>query len=164
MTTTGSPVEARGGWRASWPAAIAGAVILGCGLLVLLIAVLGVSAGRASFAGGSFASIERALGSDGLRICQVTDEPGGAANQATASRQYDVAFDCSGGATAQVAVDEYAHRDDRDAAVRNLEVLARPRGSGVAYTYGRFSIYLFGASDDQVQDAVNDALRGAGAR
>lgn len=131
---------------------------------MLLLATLAVHNDRASFSGGSFNTIEKALQSRGLRICKTVDRPEGQANQATESRLYDVAFTCSTDAMARVVVDRFAAVDDRDAAMRNLEVLVRPRGSGVAYTYGQFSIYVFGQSDDDAQDTINTALRAIGAK
>jgi hypothetical protein len=139
-------------------------VVLGSVLVVLLVTTLAVRNDRASFAGGSFGTIEKALQSHGLHICHTVDRPDGQANQATDSRLYDVAFDCSTDAAARVVVDRFAAVDDRDAAIRNHEVLVRPRGSGVTYTYGRFTIYVLGQSDDDAQDTINTALRGLGAK
>lgn len=143
------------------------ALIVGSLLIVLFISILVVSDDRAKFSGGSFDAIERALQSAGLHICDTVDVPNGQANQAAQSRQYDVAFNCAtadSGDTGEVVADRYTHRDDRDDAMRNLEVLVRPRGNGVAYTYGTFSIYVFGQSDDTVQNTINLQLRKIGAK
>lgn len=133
-------------------------------VLAVLLVVATASNDRARAAGGSFADVERAVVDAGLQICSTVDDPGGQANQAVASRSYEVAQTCPNDATAQVVADQFADRADRDAAVRNVEVQVRPRASGVAYTYGRLSLFVFGHGDDAVQDRLDDAFQKLGAR
>ncbi|HEY7047311.1 MAG TPA: hypothetical protein VH373_08830 [Jatrophihabitantaceae bacterium] len=131
-------------------------------LLVLIVAVLGRP--RATFSEGTFAEVERAMQDKGLHICRTEDVPDGQANQAVESRRYDVGFVCASGDEAQVVVDNFAGRADRDAALRNFEVLVRPNGNGVTYSYKSFVIYVAGQSDDRSQDRIDEALRGLGAQ
>lgn len=99
-----------------------------------------------------------------MKICNTVDNPDGQANQAIESRQYDVAFTCPTENDAQVIVNQFGSVSDRDTAMRNLEVLVRPRGNGVAYTYAAFTIYVQGHSADKLQDRIDAALREIGAK
>ena len=132
-------------------------------LLTGLALILTFSNRRASFGGGSFAEIEHSIRAGGLRICSTVDRPDGQANQAVASRQYDVAVDCGSGDTARVVADEFGSQAARDAAVRNAEVQVRPAANGVSFTHGRFSLFVFGPSDDAVQDRLGSIFRRTGA-
>ena len=138
--------------------------ILGCVFVVLLLITMVGGGDRAAFSGGSFTEIERAMQAKDLHICHTENVPDGQANQAVESRRYDVAFDCESGEIAQVVVDKFTSRDDRDTALRNFEVLVRPTGNGAAYSYKSFSIYVAGPSDDQTQDRINTILRKMGAK
>ena len=139
------------------------ALCVGTVFLLLLFATLAVPSGSSGFQGGSFTDVERALQDRGLHICHTVDATSVRADQAVETRAYDVALDCEDGGMARVVVDRFTSQDDRDSAVHNLEVLVRPRGSGVAYRYHRFSVFVRGSSDDRVQDRINEALRAIGA-
>jgi len=131
-------------------------------LLVLIVTVLGRS--RATFSRGTFAEVEQAMRDKGLHICRTEDVPDGQANQAARSKRYNVGFECASGNDAQVVVDDFTNREDRDAALRNFEVLVRPNGNGVVYSYKSFVIYVAGQSDDRSQNRIDDALQRLGAR
>lgn len=133
--------------------------------LAALAAILWAAEGRHAFdAGeGSIEDVERRITSAGLQLCSTVDDPEGTANQAVRSRQYVVAEDC-GGDTGQLAVDEFEDVAHRDAAARNHEHQSRPRASGVVYTYGITIVLVFGSSDDDIQDELDQILRAAGAR
>ncbi len=139
-------------------------VILGGVFAVLLLVTVVGGGEHAAFAGGSFPEIEHAMQAKGLHICHTENVPDGQANQAVESRRYDIAFDCESGDLAHVVIDKFSNRDDRDAALRNFEVLVRPAGNGAAYSYKSFSIYVTGSSDDQTQDRINTILRELGAK
>ena len=132
-------------------------------LLVLLVVVLFADNRRSRFGGGSFEQVDSAIAEAGLQVCDLVIDADGQANQAVASRSYDVAVSCGRGDIGQVVVDEFGDADDRDAAVRSFEAQLRPRGSGVAYTFGRFSLFVFGHGDDAVQDRLDAAFRRMGA-
>ncbi|HEY9349430.1 MAG TPA: hypothetical protein VIP75_01970 [Acidothermales bacterium] len=133
--------------------------------LAALAAVLWAAEGRHAFdAGeGSIEDVERRITSAGLQLCSTVDNPDGTANQAIRSRQYVVAESC-GGDSGQLAVDEFEDVAHRDAAARNHEHQSRPRASGVAYTYGTTTVFVFGSSDDDIQNELDLILRAAGAR
>ena len=119
---------------------------------------------RASFDDrASFADIEDAITGGGLEICETADDDDGQANQATASRQYEVAFDCGSDDIVPVVVDEFGDAADRDAAARNFESQVRPRGYGAVWTYGPFTIFTFGERDDAVEEDLTDVLDELGA-
>jgi hypothetical protein len=136
--------------------------------LTLLAALLVVSWGaheRAPFDTGpdSFTRVEDTVTTAGLQVCSATDRPDGLANQAIASRTYELAVVCPAD-PARVIVDQFASAADRDAAAQRFESLVRPRGSGVVYTLGDTTVFVQGSSDDEVQDRLDAALRAAGAR
>jgi hypothetical protein len=133
--------------------------------LAALAAVLWAAEGRHVFdAGeGSIEDVERRITAAGLQLCTAVEDPEGTANQAVRSRQYVVAEDC-GDDTGELTVDEFEDVAHRDAAARNHEHQIRPRASGVVYTYGIATVLVFGSSDDDIQDQLNDILRAAGAR
>jgi hypothetical protein len=133
--------------------------------LAALAAVLWAAEGRHTFdAGeGSIEDVERRITSAGLQLCTTVDDPEGTANQAVRSRQYVVAEDCGDG-TGELAVDEFEDVTHRDAAARNHEHQTRPRASGVVYTYGITTVFVFGSSDDDIQNKLDEILRAAGAR
>ena len=107
----------------------------------------------------SFARIERSFTDAGLHICSVSKDNRNA-NQAIASRQYRLAFDCATDDDAAVVVDEFKEAEDRDAAARNLEVQARPRAGGAVWTLGHFAILVHGATtNDNVVKVTNSALK-----
>jgi hypothetical protein len=130
-----------------------------------LAAVLWAAEGRHAFDAneGSIEDVERRITAAGLQLCTTVEDPGGTANQAVRSRQYVVAEDC-GDDTGQLAVDEFEDVAHRDAAARNHEHQTRPRASGVVYTYGVTTVFVFGSSDDDIQDRLDEILRAAGAR
>lgn len=155
---------------------VAVAVIAGALALVLLLVVAWASGERAEFAPRPFSDVDAALAAGGITVCAVTEAPDPYANQALASRTLTVAAACAAnsraadnraadnpaGDRAQVLVDRFADADDRDAAVRAHEVLLRPRGSGVTYTFGDLSLLLRG--DGPTVERAGDALTAAGAR
>jgi hypothetical protein len=144
--------------------------VVAVGIFVALALVLVIAAWSAterapfrSGAAGSFAQVEAAITGAGLVICRRTDDPGGQANQAVASRSYEVALDCSDQRTSLV-VDRFADAGDRDAAARAFEGLNRPRAGGVVYTLGDSVIYQRGTGEDEVGERLGAALTQAGAR
>jgi hypothetical protein len=130
-----------------------------------LAAVLWAAEGRHAFDAddGSIEDVERRITAAGLQLCTTVEDPRGTANQAVRSRQYVVAEDC-GDDSGQLAVDEFEDVAHRDAAARNHEHQTRPRASGVVYTYGVTTVFVFGSSDDDIQDRLDEILRAAGAR
>jgi hypothetical protein len=133
-------------------------------MAVVVISLVIAANKRAQFGRGSFDNIEAALRTNSMKICATKDNPNGSANQSVETRQYDVALLCPSRNDAQVIVNEFGSRDDRDAAMRNIEVLVKPRGSGVAYTYAQFTVFVQGSSADSVQDRIDRALRAIGAK
>jgi hypothetical protein len=133
--------------------------------LAALAAVLWAAESRHAFDAdeGSIEDVERRITAAGLQLCTTVEDPEGTANQAVRSRQYVVAEDC-GDDTGELAVDEFEDVAHRDAAARNHEHHNRPRASGAVYTYGIATVLVFGSSDDDIQDQLNDLLRAAGAR
>ncbi|MDN5919794.1 MAG: hypothetical protein L0I76_32630 [Pseudonocardia sp.] len=144
----------------------AAAVIVGALALVLLLVTAWAARERAEFAPRPFSDVDAALAAGGIAVCAVADAPDPYANQAVASRTLTIASDCAAsdrtGDRAQVLVDRFDDVDDRDAAVRAHEVLLRPRGSGVSYTFGELSLLLRG--DTPTVERAGDALTAAGAR
>ncbi|MGH9025408.1 MAG: hypothetical protein ACRDWD_04730 [Acidimicrobiia bacterium] len=112
----------------------------------------------------SLADIEDAITNGGLEICDTVEDDDGQANEAVESRQYVVAFDCDSDDTVQVVVDEFDDAEDRDGAARNFESQVRPRGYGVVWTYGPFTIFTFGERDDAVEEQLTDNLDDLGAK
>lgn len=134
-------------------AAVAAAVLLaGC-------------VGRADFGDGTtFADVERALGRGDLDVCTVSRDPDGLANQAVATRTYEVALDCASDDHVRLVVDRFDDAADRDGAAGQFEGLLRPRGDGAVWTWGPFTLFAGGARDDTVMERVTDSLDQAGAR
>ena len=87
----------------------------------------------------------------------------GLANQATASRVMLVGVDCHKGVVSLV-VDTFAKAADRDAAARNFESEVRPRGDGVVWTWGRFTIFAIAGREPTVMDRLTTALDRLSAR
>jgi hypothetical protein len=131
---------------------LAAAIVAGCG-------------SRDSFdQEASFADIEDATTNGGLEICETVDDADNeAANQAIASRDYVVAFDCDGDNNVPLAIDEFDSADERDAAARNFESQVRPRGYGAVWTYDQFTIFTSGERDDAVEEQLTDILDDLGA-
>lgn len=133
-------------------------------LAVAALLFLAACGDRADFdEAASFSDIEDAITNGGLEICDAANSDDGRANQAVESRQYDVAFDCDGDATLPLDIDEYDAVSDRDAAARNFEAQARPRGYGAVWTYGPLTIFTFGERDDAVEERLTDVLDELGA-
>jgi len=129
-----------------------------------LIAILGACGERDSFdQEASFADIEAAITNGGLDICESSPDDDGYANEATASHELVVAFDCDSDDTVGMTIDEFDDVDARDAAARNFEVQVRPRGHGVVWTYDQFTIFTFGERDDDVEEKLTDILDELGA-
>ena len=128
-----------------------------------VIIALGCTA-RADFGSGSFSDVRGALEAGELEVCRVIDGPGGLANGATATRTFVVAIDCTEGERTELVVDRFEAAYARDAAARQFEVVSRPRGSGVVWTLGPFTIFAGGGQDDEVLGKITDALDAAGAR
>lgn len=153
--------------RARTPSAVAGiavAAAVGAVALALVLALVSWAAhDRSEFTAGSFAQVEAAIAAAGLTVCARTEAPDPLAPGAVASRTYDVGRGC-GGDTATVVVDRFATPAARDAAAQRFESLSRPRGSGVVYTLGDTTVSIRGSGDTAVQEALDPALRAAGAR
>ena len=133
---------------------------LGAGLALVL--ALMACADRASFGGGSFAAIERAIRREGLHVCSTRTLV--LANEAIAGRAYRVALRCRSDDDVQLVADEFASKAARDAAASALEGQVRPRADGAVWTFGRFAISIDGARDTEVEDRLVDALERLGAR
>lgn len=136
---------------------------LGGAVALVLVVALGCSA-RSDFGSGSFSDVANALEANELEVCRVIDDPGGLANGATATRTFVVAIDCTDGERTELVVDRFGSADARDAAARQFEVVSRPRGSGVVWTLGPFTIFAGGGNDDEVLGKITDALAAVGAR
>jgi hypothetical protein len=111
----------------------------------------------------SFRRVERTLTRGGLDVCRTLRHPDGFANQAVATRTFVLAADCSSDDRVRLVVDRFDDADARDAAVRNFEVLVRPRGDGAAWTWGPLVLHARGERDDTVMERIGEALDGAGA-
>ena len=137
---------------------------LGVPLLVLVLLVGWLAYERAEFAPRSFTDVGSTLVASGLTVCSHVDAPNPAVPGSAASRSYTLALDCASGQTAELLVDRFADAGTRDAAVRAHEVQVRPRGSGVAYTWGDLTLLVRGGGDRAVTDRAERALVAAGAR
>lgn len=136
------------------------------GVCALALVVLVGCAGRAPFDDRTFGDVERALADGDLSVCTRSSDPDGLANQALVTRTYVVALDCDGADDDRVrlVVDRFDDVEHRDGAARHFESLLRPRGDGVVWTWGPFTLFANGARDDDVMARVTDALDQAGAR
>jgi hypothetical protein len=131
--------------------AIAAVLLVGC-------------VGRASFDEDvTFNDIEQVLSRGDLDVCTQSHDPDGHANQATATRTYDVALDCASDDHVRLIVDRFRDEEARDAAARQFEPLVRPRGDGTVWTLGPFTLFANGGRDDDVMESITDALDRAGA-
>jgi hypothetical protein len=108
-------------------------------------------------------AVERAVDDAGLQACHVTDAPDGLAPTSVGSRAYEVAAACPGDAVT-VVVDRFASAGDRDAAARQFEAQARPRGSGTVLTLADATVELQGSGDGDARRRLVEALRREGAR
>ncbi|MET0628555.1 MAG: hypothetical protein ABW033_08870 [Acidimicrobiia bacterium] len=136
-------------------------------VLVLAIAALLLvgCVGRASFDDDvTFSDVEQVLTHGTLDVCEQSRHPDGLANQATATRTYEIALDCSTDDSVRLVVDEFDDAEARDGAARQFEGLLRPRGDGTVWTWGPFTLFANGGRDDAVMDRITDALDEAGAR
>lgn len=139
----------------------------GAALAVLLAAVVGIGActGRADFSSPrSFRDVERVVARAGLEICSTHPTRGGLANQARATRTYTIGQSCPSGDVVRLVVDRFPDATSRDGAARKFEVLTRPRGDGVVWTWGPLTLFATGEHDDAVMDRLTKALDAAGAR
>jgi hypothetical protein len=137
----------------------------GVGAAVLAAAVLAVGCtSRADFdEDRSFADVEQVVEQAGLAICSIHRQPDGVANQATATRTYAIGRSCPSDDVVRLTVDRFDDADARDGAARQFEVLTRPRGDGVVWTWGPLTLFATAQHDDAVMDALAGALDDAGA-
>jgi hypothetical protein len=134
------------------------------GALFALLLIVAACGSRDSFdQEASLADIEDAITSGGLEICETSKDDDGYANEAAATHDYVVAFDCDSGDTVPVVIDEFDDVDARDAAARNFESQVRPRGYGAVWTYDQFTIFTFGERDDAVEEQLTEVFDDLGA-
>lgn len=135
---------------------------------VAAVLVLTVAAGCTDRAGFDddvgFADVERTVRDAGLEICSTARDRDGLANQAVASRVYRVGEECPSDDIVRLVVDRFDDEEHRDGAARQFEVLTRPRGDGVVWTWGPLTLFATAEHDDAVMDRLTDALDDAGAR
>lgn len=145
-----------------------GRVLLSAGLVggvlvvaAVLLAVIAAGDRRAGFSPS--ADLRRVLSAAGLTVCG--DGPSATrADQAIDAHAYTVGLRCDAGATVDVVGYRFGNAADRDAAVRQFEVIGRPRASGAAYTFGDLAVLVHGAGPQQVHRRITTALRAAGGR
>jgi hypothetical protein len=132
--------------------------------LAIAAVLLAGCVGRASFDDDvTFSDVERVLRRGPLDVCDQVHQPDGLANQATATRTYEVALDCATDDRVRLVVDRFDDAQHRDGAARHFESLLRPRGDGVVWTWGPFTIFANGGRDDDVMESITAALDQAGA-
>jgi len=132
----------------------------------VLLAAVGVAActSRSDFSSRrSFRDVERTIDRAGLQICSTHRTPGGLANQATATRTYTIGRSCPTDDVVRLIVDRFPDATSRDGAARQVEVLTRPRGDGLVWTWGPLTLFATGEHDDAVMDRLTRALDGVGA-
>ncbi len=142
---------------------------LALAVVVASVAVLaGVLAGCSGPAGFDervgYRDIERTIARAGLEVCSVDRDPEGMANEATDSRVYEIAASCPSEDVVRLVVDRFDDEEARDGAARQFEVLSRPRGDGVVWTWGPMTLFATAEHDDAVMDRLSDALDEAGAQ
>ncbi|MDN5931195.1 MAG: hypothetical protein L0I24_09045 [Pseudonocardia sp.] len=157
---TGAPVDSP---RAERPVAWLVVTVALLVAVVVVVLLTWAAQPRSDFSSGSFAEVEAAFGAAGLQVCTADEAPDPLANQAVATRTYELATACPAD-PATVVVDRFADVAHRDAAARHFEILNRPRGSGVVYTLGDTTIFVPGSGDHEVQERLGAALRSADAR
>jgi hypothetical protein len=134
------------------------------GALALVLLLTAGCSGRADFDEHvTFADVEGVVHDAGLSVCSVSHHPDGLANQAEASRTYRIGQECPSDDVVQLVVDRFADEADRDGAARQFEVLTRPRGDGVVWTWGPMTIFATAEHDDAVMDRLTAAFDEAGA-
>jgi hypothetical protein len=132
---------------------------------VVGLVLVAACTGRADFSDRhSFADVEHVIGQAGLEICSTSRHSDGLANQATATRTYEIAASCPSTDVVRLIVDRYPDAESRDGAARQFEALTRPRSDGVVWTWGPLTLFATGEHDDAVMADLTDALDEAGAR
>ena len=139
----------------------------GAAAVVALALVIGLAAGcsdRADFDDPvTFGDVEHVVRDAGLSICSTSRHGDGLANQAEATRVYRIGEVCPSDDGVRLVVDRFADEQHRDGAARQFEVLARPRGDGVVWTWGPLTLFATAEHDDAVMDRLTAALDEAGA-
>ena len=130
--------------------------------MVALVVVAACGPGRAAFDRHSLGELKHAFARGGLEVCSTLAHADGLANQAVSSEVMLVGIDCHEQAVSLI-VDRFANPDDRDSAARNFEVLVRPRGDGVVWTWGRFTIFAVAGRDAAVMRRITKTLDRIGA-
>jgi hypothetical protein len=134
------------------------------GALAALVVTAVACGSRADFGEDvSYREVARTLERGGLEVCRTRRDPEGLANEAASTRTFVLATDCRSDDRVRLIVDRFDDEDARDAAARNAEVLVRPRGDGVTWTWGPFTLHARGERDDAVMERITDALDEAGA-
>jgi hypothetical protein len=137
------------------------AVAVALALVCLLVA--GCS-GRADFDEPvTFQDVEQVVHDAGLSICSTSRHPDGLANQAQATRTYRIGEECPSDDVVRLVVDRFDDAEHRDGAARQFEVLSRPRGDGVVWTWGPLTLFATAEHDDEVMDRLTAGLDDAGA-
>ncbi|GAA4832165.1 hypothetical protein GCM10023201_20210 [Actinomycetospora corticicola] len=155
-----APAPERGTLRA------AGAVVAVALVAVLLIIVLWIDGGRATFVRGGVAAATGALETAGLTVCARTGRTA-AAPSAVEAVTLDVADGrpgCTTGPVARIGVERFDSAGDRDAAAQTEEVRVRPRGSTLVHTFDDLVVSIPGLADDDLTDRISAALTARGAR
>ncbi|WP_433802836.1 hypothetical protein [Actinomycetospora sp. CA-084318] len=155
-----APAPGRGTLRA------AGAVVAVALLVVLLLLVLWIDGGRATFVRAGVDAATGALESAGLAVCARAPRTG-ATPSALEAVTLDVANDrpgCTAGPVARIGVEQFGSAGDRDAAARAEEVRVRPRGSTLVHTLDDLVVSVPGLADDDLTDRISAALTARGAR
>ena len=130
--------------------------------VVLATVLAACGPGRADFENRHVSELTRALRAGGLEVCSVAANPDGLANQAISTKIVDAGIDCHDERVSLI-VDRFAEAEDRDQAARTFEAQARPRGDGVVWTWGPFTIFAVGDREDSVMDRLTEALDRLGA-
>lgn len=132
--------------------------------LALLIVLTTGCGGRADFDEPvTFADVEGVVHDAGLSICSTSRHTDGLANQAEATRVYRIGEVCPSDDVVRLVVDRFADEQHRDGAARQFEVLSRPRGDGVVWTWGPLTLFATAEHDDAVMDRLVAAFDEAGA-
>ncbi len=146
-----------------------GAIVAVVLIAVLLMIVLWIDGGRATFVRAGVDAATGALESAGLAICGRIERPadGAASPSALEAVTLDVANDrpgCTAGPVARIGVERFDSAGDRDAAAQAEEVRVRPRGSTLVHTFDDLVVAIPGLADDDLTDRISAALTARGAR
>lgn len=137
----------------------------GASVLVVIAAVgmVACGPGHDEFDHHTIGELTAAVEQGGLEVCSTSRNSNGFANQAMSTRILFVAIDCHDEVVTLI-VDEFANRDDRDAAARNLESQQRPHADGVVWTFGQFTLEAAAGRDDAIMERLTLALDQIGAK